>query len=137
MMHCDIAEQARTWLGTPFVHQGRAKGAGVDCIGLLIGCAREAGLGEYRFAAYGRLPDPKVLMKEVDQNLIRVRRDPQPGDALLFRIINEPMHFGIYVGDQCFIHAYLVAGKVIEDRLDEPWRRRLIGVFEFKERYGG
>ena len=36
----DVVRMARTWLGTPYHHQGRVKGAGVDCGGLVIGVAR-------------------------------------------------------------------------------------------------
>lgn len=28
---------ARTWIGTPYVHQGSAQGAGADCLGLVRG----------------------------------------------------------------------------------------------------
>ncbi len=36
----DVVRTARTWLGTPYHHQGRLKGVGVDCAGLLIGVAQ-------------------------------------------------------------------------------------------------
>ena len=39
-----IVSQAREWIGTPYHHQARVRGAGVDCIGLLICVCRELGL---------------------------------------------------------------------------------------------
>ena len=39
-----IVQSARSWLGTPFHAQGRAKGIGCDCLGLLMGIARELNL---------------------------------------------------------------------------------------------
>ena len=35
----DVVKEARTWIGTPFVHQGRTKGLACDCLGLMIGVA--------------------------------------------------------------------------------------------------
>ncbi|RDD95564.1 peptidase, partial [Paracoccus pantotrophus] len=28
-----VVQAARGWIGTPYVHQGSAKGAGTDCLG--------------------------------------------------------------------------------------------------------
>jgi cell wall-associated NlpC family hydrolase len=38
-----IVAEAETWLNTPFRHQGRLKGQGVDCVGFISEVAREAG----------------------------------------------------------------------------------------------
>jgi NlpC/P60 family putative phage cell wall peptidase len=32
--------EARLWLGTPYMHQASARGAGADCLGLLRGIWR-------------------------------------------------------------------------------------------------
>ena len=37
----DIVTAARGWLGTPYRHQGAARGAGCDCLGLIRGVWRE------------------------------------------------------------------------------------------------
>lgn len=131
-----VTAAARGWLGTPFHHQARVRGVGVDCIGLVIGTARDAGdlLGPYDFYSYGPSPNPQVLLKEVNDNLRRSGA-LREGSVLLFRIMREPQHFGIYLGPSTntFVHAYSVRGKVVEDVLDEVWRRRLLGIYEFKE----
>ncbi len=36
-----IIDAARSWIGTPYVHQASAKGAGSDCLGLIRGVWRE------------------------------------------------------------------------------------------------
>ena len=36
-----VVQIARTWIGTPYVHQASVKGAGCDCLGLLRGVVRE------------------------------------------------------------------------------------------------
>ena len=40
----DVVAAALAWTDTPFHHQARLKGVGVDCVGLVIGVARELGL---------------------------------------------------------------------------------------------
>ena len=35
-----IVAEARGWIGTPYLHQATAKGAGTDCLGLLRGVWR-------------------------------------------------------------------------------------------------
>ncbi len=37
----DILAAASSWLGTPYVHQASAKGAGCDCLGLIRGVWRD------------------------------------------------------------------------------------------------
>ncbi|MBI1756209.1 MAG: C40 family peptidase [Fimbriimonas ginsengisoli] len=48
----DVIAIARSFLGTPFVLDGRVKGQGIDCGGLIVGVFREAGLA---------CPDPLPL----------------------------------------------------------------------------
>jgi NlpC/P60 family putative phage cell wall peptidase len=36
-----MADAARGWIGTPYLHQASCKGAGTDCLGLLRGVWRE------------------------------------------------------------------------------------------------
>lgn len=40
-MSVDIIPLARAWIGTPYLHQGRLRGVGCDCAGLLRGLWRE------------------------------------------------------------------------------------------------
>jgi NlpC/P60 family putative phage cell wall peptidase len=41
----EIVEEARRWIGTPYVHQASCRGSGTDCLGLIRGVWR-AVLGE-------------------------------------------------------------------------------------------
>jgi hypothetical protein len=75
-----IAIKAREWLGTPFKHQGRLKGVGVDCLGLLIGVAGElniqtrGGFPLHRLdeTSYGRLPDGDHLKNVLASHLHKI-----------------------------------------------------------------
>lgn len=118
-----VVAEARRWLGTPWVHQHRALGAGVDCAGLVIGVARALGLVPPQFdcTGYGRNPDGTMLAL-CDAHMRRIRRaDLQPGDVLVMAIEHEPQHMGI-VGDYrhgglSLIHAASKARRVVETRL--------------------
>lgn len=145
-----IITQARTWLGTSFVHQGRSKktstaSGGVDCIGLIIGVAGELDikakdgitpLVQYDQVNYSRSPDGETLKKELDAHFIAVELDDiRVADILLTRIVESPQHVG-FVGDYVhgglsFIHAYQTENKVVEHRLDALWMRRVVAAYRF------
>lgn len=141
----DIVNEARTWLGTPFHHQGRVKGAGVDCVGVPGESARAKGCAVMYPTAYSRLPDGITLEAELDRQMHIVWQrgmgDPldalQPADVLLFRMPKLPRHVGLYAGvvggEPRFIHATSDAGRVVEVNLDAYWLRALRKVYRFKE----
>ncbi len=132
---------ARAWIGTPYVHQASAQGAGCDCLGLLRGVWR---------ALYGREPAPippyspdwseaggrEDLMAAADKWLDRKDiSDARAGDVLLFRMRAGAVakHLGI-AGDvgaaPSFIHAYSGHG-VLESPLSEPWARKIAARYQF------
>ncbi len=138
-----IVTEARSWIGTAYVHQASTKGAGTDCLGLLRGVWR-AVLGQEpeRVPAYtADWAEPgreEVLLHAAFRWLQPVAKgDEASGDVLLFRMRQGSIakHIGI-VGaiapDPSFIHAYTGHG-VIESPLSEPWARRVIGRFAIPE----
>lgn len=132
----DIVAEARTWLCTPFHHQGRVKGAGVDCVGLPAMVAQACGCQVRDRTGYARLPDGISLEAELAAQMLEVQ-DRQPGDVLMFRMPRLPRHVGIYAGivggEHRFIHATSDAGKVVEVNLDAYWLRALRKVYRFRE----
>lgn len=66
-----VIAAARGWLDTPFHHQGRLKGVGVDCIGLVVGVARELGVGIYDEAELARQPREGRLRAALNEHLQR------------------------------------------------------------------
>lgn len=124
-----IVAAARAWLGTPFQHQGRLRGKGVDCGGLVIGVGRELGLAIDEPPAYSMSPDPGLFPSVLVRYCERVGlADFVPGDILHFSFAGEPRHVGIAT-DVGVIHAWAKPGKVVEHRLDAIWRRRLRGAW--------
>lgn len=134
----DVAAEARKWLATPFAHQGRTRGVGVDCGGL-VGCVAVA-LGivpadwwarvfDPVYGGYSRQPANGVLQRVCESFMSRTDT-PGVGDVLLMRFAEEPQHLGIVVpyvwGGLSLVHALARAGKVVEHRLAPVWRARVV-----------
>ena len=130
----EIVAQARSWLGTPWRHQGRLKGVACDCAGLIVGIGQELGYTDYDFRAYGHMPDGTTLRRICNTHLDRAS-ELGLGHVLLMRFKKHPQHLAI-VGDKgspfSIIHAYAEARKCVEHRLDDVWMGRICGIYRFK-----
>lgn len=129
-----IVAAAEACLHTPFVHQGRVPGVGLDCAGLGIVCAKSVGLDIKDFTGYPRLPFDGMLKKMFDEQscLLAVSRSEMAaGDVLLMRIVTEPQHVAIYCGSDIIIHAYSDVGKVVRQRLNADLRGKIVAVYRF------
>lgn len=130
----DLIEEAESWIDTRWKHQGRVKGVGVDCYGLIIEIARKFDLTKFdskKYGTYGRYPDSskmwfflRTYMREVSIKNIR------KGTVLFMAFETEPMHLAIYDGEN-IIHAFVLARKVVKQRLNENFRNMICGAFEF------
>jgi NlpC/P60 family putative phage cell wall peptidase len=136
-----IVAEALTWVGTPYRHQGRRKGVGCDCLGLLIGVWE---------AVYGVAPEqPAPYAADwaeaggADSFLEAARRHcPEKplsamaaGDLILFRWRPHlpAKHAAILISPDRFVHAYEGSAVVIT-ALVPQWRKRIAGVFGFPQR---
>ncbi len=135
-----IADLARGWIGTPYVHQASAKGAGTDCLGLLRGIWREIyGAEPMAIPPYSmdwsEASGREDLLTAADKLLIRKDfADPVAGDVLLFRMRTGAVakHLGIQgrVQNPSFIHAYF-GHAVVESALTAPWQRKIVARYRF------
>lgn len=125
----DLIKQARAYLGTPFVHQGRTP-AGVDCIGFVLCVLQDTGICLIDRTDYGRQPTLGLLKGELDKQLKSVPiSDLSDGDIMLLRWPGgQPTHVGFYAGGN-IIHAYERRGKVVEHKFIEGKPCRLVGVY--------
>lgn len=112
-----IEAEARTWLGTPYHHQGAIRGAGVDCAMLLIEV----------YYACGLIPriDPRPyppdwhLHRDDERYLGWVARyarpveAPQSGDVALYRFGRCVSHGAIVLTWPLVIHAHMREGAVV------------------------
>lgn len=130
----DVVAAARACIGTPFRHQGRLPGVGLDCAGLGIVAAKAAGIEIKDFTGYPRLPFDGMLKKMFDEQQF-LKQIPsselRAGDVLLMRISTAPQHVAIASENGYMIHAYQGVGKVVEQRIDDDWRNKIIAVYRF------
>ena len=122
-----IIALARETVGTPFHHQGRLCGIGIDCIGVLEHVAVGLGYHLVYRKNYGRIPTLGSLVRGLDQNLSRVD-SPSIGDILLISFIDIPTHVGIYAGET-IIHSYESVGRCVEHNYDKQWRDRTVRAY--------
>lgn len=124
---------ARACLGTPFHHQGRKPGVGLDCIGLIIMALQAAGWPVNDRLDYAPRPDGCSLRQALkDHGAVEVAPFAA-GDVLLFRYDHQPQHVALATGADTMIHAFAPAGRVVETSLGAYWRRRLLGAYRFVE----
>jgi NlpC/P60 family putative phage cell wall peptidase len=123
--------EAKACLGTPYHHQGRKKGLGMDCVGLVIHLAQFTKTPFKDRLDYDRHASRLDLMDELGRWLIPVA-EPQPGDVLVFwtRRPGRATHAGIKSA-YGMIHTHASIGRVVENGLDAGWMRRLAGSFRF------
>ena len=121
-----VAAQARGWIGTKFAHQHRARGVGVDCVGLVIGVARELGLVPEGFdvTGYATTPDGVALPTQCAAVMQPIQRaEMGEGDVVLVAWNGgPPQHLGIVCtyrhGGLAMVHADNRAHRcVVETRL--------------------
>jgi cell wall-associated NlpC family hydrolase len=134
MIRARIIAEARNWIGTPFNHQGRVRGVGVDCAGLVIRVAQEVGLPMREETGYSPIPDGVGIMRSCDEQMRRIDGYTL-GDVVLFSFGPHPQHLGI-VGDYpggglSLIHAYAPVGRVVETGFDAIWQRRTVQAYRY------
>ncbi len=120
---------ARACIGTPFYHQGRVAGIGLDCIGLVIYAVKQIGITVNDQTDYGREPEGKRLHAALTAHGFKQVSDVAAGDVLLFRFNGEPQHVGLAVSHDAMVHAYAPIGRVVETGIGETWKRRMVGIY--------
>ena len=131
----EIVRQARSYVGTPYLHQGRTR-HGLDCAGLLVVVAHDLGLYpgvDHR--SYGLLNDGSVVMDMAREHFVP-QREATPGLIGIFRSGGASRHYGIFgdhpAGGLSLIHAFSKIRRVAEMRFDGFWEKRLVAVFSYK-----
>lgn len=125
----DVVIEALKFVDTPYQHQGRKLGIGIDCIGLPILVALALEMGNFDEIDYGRDPDGtlKTKIEQVCKKIVI-----QPGALLIFKIAASAQHCGIVtkhpLGGHGLIHAWDIADKVVHQRLGD-WRKKIVGCY--------
>ena len=119
----DLVNEAKTWLQTPWHHEGRVKGAGADCGQLLIACYVNTGLvpqfdtGHYpRDWMFHR--SEERFLGWVTQYLDEVGQ-PLPGDVVAWKHARCFSHGAIVVEWPVVIHAHVRSRQVCYANADQ------------------
>ena len=126
-----MISSARACLGTPFHHQGRVVGVGLDCIGVVVVALRAVGREVRDRGDYGVRPDGASLVRALEEHGAVAVSDIQAGDVLVFRYDHQPQHVALAVSGEAMIHSFAPAGRVVETGIGAYWRRRLVGSWRF------
>ncbi len=111
-----LIDEARTWLNTPWHHEGKIKGAGVDCGQILIEIYVNCGLIERPTVA--SYPRDWALHKKEERYLTIVERYchqvdvPEPGDIVVYKQGKSFSHGGLVIKWPQIIHAHTDLGVV-------------------------
>ena len=125
-----IVAAARGWLGTRWHHQGRLKGVGVDCAGLIVCVGKELGLTSFDTTGYGHRPDSRELEEICHTNMKAIAiAKARAGDVLLIEVDKMPQHLA-FKTDIGMIHAFAPLRRVVEHRIDEDWQARVVAAFK-------
>lgn len=138
-MPTDAVTIARTWIGTPYIHQASLKGIGCDCLGLLRGVWRELKGPEPETPPpyapdWSEATGDESLYKALARHLAEI--DPRAlavGDIALFRVARAgpAKHCGIVANKDnhvTLIHARQ-RRRVSEERLRPFWHMKLAYAF--------
>ena len=126
-----IIEAAKACEGTPFHHQGRAPGLGLDCIGLIVAALRAIGVAVDDRTDYRPRPDGVSLIAALEAHGARRVETIEAGDVLVFRYDQQPQHVALALSGERMVHAFAPAGKVVESEIGAYWKRRLVAVYRF------
>lgn len=132
----DIIAAALECEDTPFRHQGRVPGVGMDCAGLLVHCFKRLGLPYSDERGYPRTPFDGQLQKILDRqpSLVRIQvADAGAGDWLIMRISRDPQHIVLHAGFErgvpYIIHGSYDSGRVVRHRLDDLNNGRIMSAY--------
>lgn len=131
----DFVKTARSFIGTPFAHQGRLPGVGLDCAGVVVMAAIENGLQIEDEFGYPEISEDNVFADKVASycDIIPIS-ECAAGDLMMFRFFKNPQHIAIVsnINPLMIIHGYMQVGKTVENNVDATWLKRLTGCYRIK-----
>lgn len=135
-----IVSEALTWLATPFHHQARLKGCGVDCANLLAGVFAAVELiPDIVFAAYPQdwhihNDEPRFLRElALYADELPAGAPALPGDIAMFKYGRHAAHGAIVTAWPQIIHAWKDVGCVVLTEADSgPLASRFAGIWRMR-----
>lgn len=132
-----IIKEARSWIGTRWMHGVALKGYGVDCGQFIVALAKAFGWipEDHRTQVYNRdyaLHNSRSFMREEVARIAGEvpKEEVRVGDILLFTHGRCASHAGIYIGGGRFVHSHVRHG-VCEAALAQ-WAGKLNSVWRVR-----
>ena len=120
------------YIGLPYTSNGRDE-SGIDCWGLVrLFYKQEYGIELPSYTEeYSGAYDTRILemMDQYKNNWSQVQT-PEIGSVIVFNILGEPFHVGIYIGGDKFIHARDGMDSVVESVNSPKWSKRIEGYYK-------
>lgn len=132
----EIVAAARSCLGTPFRHQGRQVGVGLDCAGFAVHIAKSLGLSVVDQTGYGRYPASGILRGMIEQQPFLTPislSEISVGDLLLMHFHGPEQHLAVVSKLGYIMHAYEPSEAVVEHTMSPKWRHRVVAAYRFKD----
>ena len=121
------------YIGLPYAANGRDE-SGIDCWGLVRLFYKQEydiELPSY-IEEYAGAYDTRILgMMDLYKNNWAQVAQPEVGSVIVFNILGEPFHVGIYIGDDKFIHARDGMDSVVESVNSPRWAKRIEGYYKY------
>ena len=119
-----VVVEARSWLRTPYHHNQRVKGGGVDCANLPAAVYAAAGVvpeipaeeysAQWHLHCDAENPDTERYLNRVLEFATEFSGPPHPGDFVLWKVGRRWAHGAIVIEWPVIIHAAAKAGMVIQ-----------------------
>jgi hypothetical protein len=121
------------YIGLPYATNGRDE-SGIDCWGLVrLFYKQEYAIELPSYTEeYSGAYDTRILemMDQYKNNWSQVQT-PETGSVIVFNILGEPFHVGIYIGEDKFIHARDGMDSVVESVNSPKWSKRIEGYYKY------
>jgi cell wall-associated NlpC family hydrolase len=131
----DIVSVAKTYVGTPFHHLGRVKNLGIDCVGIILGVAKELEIPlviHPDFERYGRRTKNLSLLEYMDEQFLILKKREVGSIAVSWwdQQTKEPSHLGI-VTSIGMVHTNGHLKIAIEEHWSPKWVTRIVAFYKY------
>lgn len=135
-----IPDSLAPYIGLPYLKDGATRD-GTNCWGLFSMLQREVcgvDLSDYDGPIFAARTDASAIGEAARRFASRFREIPageeQFGDAILLRMLGEPMHIGFVVAPGVMLHIEESSDSVIERYDTRIWERRIIAFYRAEEK---
>ena len=132
-----VVAEALSWVGTPYLHEGRVKSAGVDCAMLIADVFYQCGLIPWvdprPYSAQFHLHHSEERYLEFLQQHTFSVSNPLPGDIVTFKVGLCISHAGIVTEWPLIVHSYAQARICTVDEVTSipALNKRLSGFLRY------